>query len=605
MTAALAACLVDWDPALITQQLDAVTRYFHDKKEDPVLDQPAALLVGGDISGIQDFIYTLSAQRAAKTLRGRSFYLQLLTEAVLRYVLNALGMPYTNVIYSGGGHFYLLAPVSALEKLPELRRDVTTRLLEHHGTSLYLALEAVSVPFTGFNVGQFTHHWDAMHRKLANAKQRRFSELGDDFYPKIFEPQAHGGNEEKTCGVCGVEREDVQEINDKDNPESSTGKYICKLCESFYEDLGRKLPNAPYVILGIGQPQNTRRGTALDSLAAFGLNVHIPAGSPHFSNQSNFGVTWALDDPQASQPWPRIEGLPLVRSLRYTVNRVPLDNHGEPLTFDKLQEKAAGIHRLGVLRMDVDGLGTIFKNGFGEGMQSIASLARVSTLSFQLSLFFEGWIKKICEDKSNDIYAVYAGGDDVFLIAPWDQVPGLALKIVDDFSKYTGGNPDLHISGGMAFIHGKYPIHQAAEDAGRALDNGAKRVDGKNAFHFLGENWKWPQFKDLRDKQKQLVDVSDSKNNQQAPRALLQVLQELADQEQKQRQQRPNDKRVWGPWMWIGDYQLTRMIERTAGETQEKLKEIRKQLKDNLYADILQWGKAARWAQLEIRSTKE
>ena len=73
--------------------------------------KPVALLIGGDISGIQKFIYTIASKKAAKTLRGRSFYLQLLTEAVLRFVLGELELPYTNVIYAGGGHFFLLAPL--------------------------------------------------------------------------------------------------------------------------------------------------------------------------------------------------------------------------------------------------------------------------------------------------------------------------------------------------------------------------------------------------------------------------------------------------------------------------------------------------------------
>jgi uncharacterized membrane protein len=36
-------------------------------------------------------------------------YLQLLTEATARYVLRRLNLPITNLIYSGGGNFYLLA----------------------------------------------------------------------------------------------------------------------------------------------------------------------------------------------------------------------------------------------------------------------------------------------------------------------------------------------------------------------------------------------------------------------------------------------------------------------------------------------------------------
>jgi CRISPR-associated protein Csm1 len=57
-----------------------------------------ALLVGGDISGVQDFIYPIVASRATSALRGRSFYLQLLTEAIARFVLRELDLPITNLI---------------------------------------------------------------------------------------------------------------------------------------------------------------------------------------------------------------------------------------------------------------------------------------------------------------------------------------------------------------------------------------------------------------------------------------------------------------------------------------------------------------------------
>lgn len=88
MTAALAACLVG---------LDALPA--------PDSSEPAALLVGGDISGVQKFIYTITSSGAAGGLRGRSLYLQLLTEVVARYMLNEMRLPRTNVIYAGGGHF--------------------------------------------------------------------------------------------------------------------------------------------------------------------------------------------------------------------------------------------------------------------------------------------------------------------------------------------------------------------------------------------------------------------------------------------------------------------------------------------------------------------
>src|SRR5262249_25932481 len=61
------------------------------------------MLVGGDITGVQAFLYTVTARGAARGLRGRSFYLQLVGEAIARWVLRELELPVTNLLYVGGG----------------------------------------------------------------------------------------------------------------------------------------------------------------------------------------------------------------------------------------------------------------------------------------------------------------------------------------------------------------------------------------------------------------------------------------------------------------------------------------------------------------------
>ena len=488
MTAALAVCLSDFDEGRVRDFVTAAQRDFADEApptDKTLLDQPVALLVGGDISGIQDFIYTLSSKGAAKTLRGRSFYLQLLTEAALRYVLQELGLPYANVIYSGGGHFYLLAPLSAGKRMPDIRQFVAQTLLQHHGTALYLALDYAEVPASGFRLGQFPTHWEEMHQKLGRAKQRRYLELGEGLYDAVFKPKEHGGNREKTCSVCGEERESVRVWDEERD------SRICALCRSFYEDIGKALPQSKFVALGFGSPQSAPPGSALDVLRAFGMMVRFAKdGSAPiaFSEKPDRAVIWALDD---TGQWPTTQGVQAAHIVRYTVNSIPFVKDAaeanainqalseseredparpdQPKTFTHLQAQAQGIKRLGVLRMDVDDLGRIFNRGFGEGEESRATLARVSTLSFQLSLFFEGWIKRLCEQHPNLIYAVYAGGDDVFLIGPWDRMPDLAQAIASDLARYASENPDIHISGSLAFIHGKYPVSQAADDASDAL----------------------------------------------------------------------------------------------------------------------------------------
>lgn len=589
MTAALAVCLAQKSHDEVQSLLTAVENDFDGKANDvdkELLAQPAAMLIGGDISGIQDFIYTISSRKAAKTLRGRSFYLQLLTEAILRYVLRELGLPYTNVIYSGGGHFYILAPLAAEGKLPAIRQYMTDTLVTHHSSALYLAVGWSQVPAIGFKVNEFPHYWDEMYAELNKAKNHRFSELGDQMYARIFTPEPVGGNPDDTCSVCGEDQRKVQPITDEDE----AGR-ICSLCRSFDEEIGARLPGSRFLALGISAPQPGRSGTVRDILAAFGLSYQFLAnGEESVTLKADSITLWALDDPVNG--WPKTGGRPAARMLRYVVNQVP------PHSFDKLQEKAkGGFEKLGVLRMDVDNLGNIFKTGLAN-----STLARMAALSFSMSLYFEGWVKDLCRrgELSGLIYAVYAGGDDVFLIGPWDRMPDLALAIVDDFEAYTGGNKSLHISGGLAFIGGKYPVYQAAEDAGEA-EAKAKKVTGKNAFTFLDIPWKWEEFHLLQERKDQLVRFVGKEEEEGGPQAILQILRSLPERQSKV-QKKQGEPVLFGPWLWLGQYQLKRMEERLKeGDKKEFVKKLKTELHASGYQQIIAWAAAARWAQLETR----
>ena len=68
------------------------------------------------------------------------------------------------------------------------------------------------------------------------------------------------------------------------------------------------------------------------------------------------------------------------------------------------------------------------------------------------------------------------------------------------------------------------------------------------------------------------------------------------------------DRPVWGRWLWIGPYQLKRMVERYERQGKPELaaeiNRIREELGDNNYSEINQWGAAARWTQLEIRKSQ-
>ena len=97
VTAAIASCLCDLDDNTIQQLLAS------NNSGQPNDEIVVACLLEGDISGIQRFIYTITARGATSALRGRSFYPQLLTDAAARYILHKYDLTVANLIYSGGG----------------------------------------------------------------------------------------------------------------------------------------------------------------------------------------------------------------------------------------------------------------------------------------------------------------------------------------------------------------------------------------------------------------------------------------------------------------------------------------------------------------------
>jgi len=98
-----------------------------------------------DISGIQQFIYTISSEKALKALRSRSFYLEILMENLIDELLKEIGLSRANLIYSGGGHCYILLPNTQEVKLTIEKSEqlVNQWLFNRFKTSLYIAISYV------------------------------------------------------------------------------------------------------------------------------------------------------------------------------------------------------------------------------------------------------------------------------------------------------------------------------------------------------------------------------------------------------------------------------------------------------------------------------
>ena len=452
--------------------------------QDQILDDSDSkfLLVGGDFSGVQKFIYTISSRGALKTLRARSFFLELLTEHVITEILGKLRLTRANVVYSGGGRFYILAPntKTAIEEINEIQRGINDWLLSEFRGKLYLAMGMTEFSGRDFQPGEISKIWSQVGTRIAEAKGRRFK----DQVAKLLEPQEPSLPLEVCC-VC--QRDDVENLEPLQEREPEN--RVCPFCKRLF-DLGDRLVGAKF-IGSTGDP----------ALAKYPIEIKTSDGTelyyvPLKKREEGFDAfyvinNWDLKEYRSPNSFPILIGN-YVRKVGELPKHARVSEMKEATaSFKELASASRGADRIGVLRMDVDRLGKIFVSGFEEKLRTFSRLA---SLSRQLTLFFKHYINSICEaelgeeiqpldlseksplaNKGRNLCIVYSGGDDLFLVGAWDEITEIAFDIKRCFKRYTCDNPDVNISGGVVIQKENYPLYLLA-DLAREAEELAKEL---------------------------------------------------------------------------------------------------------------------------------
>lgn len=477
--------------------------------ELPSSDKKPFLLVGGDLTGIQKFIYGIATHGAAKNLKGRSFYLQMLVDSIVAKLLHILKLPSSSVIFKSGGNFYLLAPNTENTKLiiSNYIKEIENKLFDYHGTQLYLAIEFLEFgEETLFNdIGEL---WNELAEKINLKKKKKFITIIKENYDKLFGNKIvnidNNLGRDYITGDPIVRGEDTIQL-DTDIEDSVVKEYTYKQI-----NLGKLLKDAQYWIIsffkipywdddflfepiGIGcynyLVNDEKINRLKKELKGSGDNLIVRK-----LNSIDF-----LED--VSKGFNNVYGF-----IFYAGNDYPKDTNGQPKVFEELagvefkderkeeRKTSPDLVRLGVLRMDVDNLGTIFKEGY---RKKYRSFSRYASLSRNLDLFFSGylntlWLSK--EEYKQYTQIIYAGGDDLFIVGKWDVVISLAKEIKLKFSKFTCSNSNITISGGVAIVPPKYPILKAADFSEKEEKNAKKHcIDNikKDSFSVFGYAFNW------------------------------------------------------------------------------------------------------------------
>lgn len=481
-TAAIAVCLYEqWLHGDLSSDI---------LKEIKKRHSPDFLLIQGDISGIQSFIFNIPSKGAAKSLKGRSVYIGLLPEVIARHLLDRLNLPLANLLYCGGGNFFILAPNQVKKQFETLRKSILENLLQAHSGEVYLVLESVS--FSPAEFGNFTEIWDQVIAKTNRLKKRKFSELGlETSFEKIFGPLDDGSEEANVCKVCGSFGSKHPVKTDAERGE------VCSLCDSFTE-LTDQLKNANYIVFG-KNVSGTKKGTYQEIFSRFGYHVEFASRKPAGQNVAE-EYWYKLNDTDFLD-----EGC---AGFQFGAYRLPSGENGIA-TFEELSERAViderGDKKLAHLKMDVDNLGSLFGMGLGKGR----SPAKVSAISRMLHLYFCGYINQLIKEKGwqDYLYVVFSGGDDTYIVGTWRYVFDFTEAFYQGFRKYTGENPLITLSAGINVFPYTYPVIRAAEITEDALEtakdthqepNDGHEPPKKNRISFLGEVFNWEEFKRIR-----------------------------------------------------------------------------------------------------------
>lgn len=509
------------------------------------------ILLHSDISGIQNFIYSVTTQNALKGLRGRSFYLEILLEAIANLFLEEFELSLCNILFFGGGNFSLLLPnvKNSIDKIERISREIKEKTFKAHGTQLGVTISYLEISRNDISKVKYENTLQRLSEITAIEKKKKFKEILN--YENIFKP--YGGEEQMSgCEICGEEIEGVEK---------------CKLCVSF-EELAKELKKAKYLSIKKIEKKNIHKAQNwFDLINSFGFEFYFlekkeERGRCYLINSTDF----------VKEKCAGFKFIPVLSP--------------ENMTLKEVAEKAKGMEKWGILRMDVDNLGNIFKKGL-----NIKSITRYNVLSQLLSLFFSLGVMEILKKENPYSCLVYSGGDDLFIISPWSDLPEISQRIYDNFKDFVCHNPEINLSGGIYIAPSDgFPVYEAAREAGSAEDK-SKGLEGKNGITFLDVSLKWNEFKEIK---KVYEDIFNLIQNDKIPRSLLGILYFGYEEEALL-----ENKKISIPRIWRIFYGMRRLMERHRGSEDKLEKLLNIFIKD--YKMSPQLNLAVAWADLITR----
>jgi len=441
--------------------------------ENQAYNEKIFLLIKGDFSGIQDFISTLSTEKAIAHLKARSFYLAFLNRLIPLKIIRDLDLLETNIIFADGGNFEILAPnlPGVKEEIKKISEKVNRFFWNHFGIKLFLDISCTKLSARDIDRDFFSE----VFKENKNQQNIEIKEKQRKFYEILKEIIDEEGNQKipfylEECKICHKEIPKKPSDNEKEK--------MCDECKEF-----KKIRD---------KIKEWQEGSKIKEIESFLFEIE---GKNLFETIKYYNS----NRERTSYLFPYLNQIKGIYEIFAT--GLPLkekegeDKKKDIIEFDELAKKAqerTGTNKIAALKLDVDNLGLIFSKGLGKNL----TLSLYSRLSFDINLFFSGILETLRnkDEFRDEIYIIYASGDDTLIIGSWDKVLDFAKEIIEYFRIYVNNHPDITVSASYNLFSPRYPVKKIFEIMEGYLDKAKNYSDNildKGRISLFGIPIRW------------------------------------------------------------------------------------------------------------------
>lgn len=600
-------------------------------------------LYGFDVSGIQSFIYDIANKKAAKSLKGRSFYLQLLVESIIQRLFSdkVIKAKSANILYAAGGKFYVLLPntLEVKDAIDKLKKEIEEELWEQHKGKLSVNIAGVAFAYRNKkedneykmwieieNEESDKQHtlgdlWKTLSDRISKQKEQKFKSVLINDYDNFF----GDGKNLKVGGdvqICVVTGEELNETNwavynhEEIEKDKKNGKIYSTKAVLEQTELGTALKDVDYIITfkDLNQTSEYLNKRSKAKITVLGVDYYLFDKLELISDDAEFRKITSADVSRVRM----INKLNFLAAplkgqkvsygfLLYGGNKQAENEFNKEKTFEDLAKTETSENTLlGILRMDIDNLGMLFMNGLADKNKTFSAY---STMSFMLDLFFSGYLNELrnTDNFKDDVNILYSGGDDLFVVGRWDKTIEFAKQVRQKFKEYTNRD-DIGISGGIAFVHEKFPISKAAEMAGD-YEKMSKHFTGKDAITFFGETVSWEkEFETVENIKNKFVQFIKQENRPLSKAILHKLIQynEVKNSHLFDKTKNPDYSFLWHTAYYMKRFR-DKFIPKESSQSNQ-IDEFLKKLQDKLFTSSKNNYRhyelvalAARWAEMEIK----